>query len=230
MKTLTIDTSGGPCSAAIYFDEKLVCEAYLHDQRTHSAGLMPLVDDCLTRANISINDIDAFGVVVGPGSFTGLRIGICTVKGMADALCRPVVSVDTLEALSLNAGETDMLICPMLDARRDQVYDAGFRCGVRMWEDRAESIDELIERVIDEQAVLFLGDGAEAQREYLKNTLPQARFMGPHLNFQRAGTAGLLTARAAMRGDVISSQDLRPNYIRDSQAQQKKVEDRHAKK
>ena len=123
MRVLAIDTSSSALGAAIADEQGIIGEFGLHTGRQHSEALLPLLQSLLQAAGLSLADMDAFGVTIGPGSFTGLRIGLATVKAWAQALDKPVVAVSSLEALALTAAEAGMLVCPTLDARRDELYD-----------------------------------------------------------------------------------------------------------
>ena len=223
MLFLSMDTTGGVCSAALCEDDKVLCEAYLHDKLTHSQTLMPLIDTCFERAGKTVGDVDAFAVVVGPGSFTGVRIGICAAKGFAQVSQKPVIAIDTLELLAQNIAGFSGVVCPILDARRGQVYTAFFRNGERICEDFADDIFAVLEK-LPEEPVMFVGDGVPVLREKILSVLPHAQFAPPHLNYQRAGSAAGLISRKYNDGDLLSAETVLPNYLRDSQAERMKKE------
>ena len=127
MKVLTVDTATIVATAAVVDENKLICETIVNFQKKHSEKLMPAIDHMLKDAGLTIQDMDAFGIVNGPGSFTGLRIGMATVKGFAQALDKPVIPISTLEALAYNLPYADGVVCPILDAQRSQVYTGLFR-------------------------------------------------------------------------------------------------------
>ena len=135
MNILMIDTSGPACGVAIMADGRLVYEAELTHRQTHSQRVMPMVDTALQMSDMTAADMDVFGAVVGPGSFTGVRIGVSTVKALAHAANKPCVAVDALEALAANVTAFDGVVCPILDARAQQVYGAIFKRGERLTED-----------------------------------------------------------------------------------------------
>ena len=138
MNILMIDTSGPACGVAIMADGRLVYEAELTHRQTHSQRVMPMVDTALQMSDMTAADMDVFGAVVGPGSFTGVRIGVSTVKALAHAANKPCVAVDALEALAANVTAFDGVVCPILDARAQQVYGAIFKRGERLTEDTVE--------------------------------------------------------------------------------------------
>ena len=133
MNILMIDTSGPACGVAIMADGRLVYEAELTHKQTHSQRVMPMVDAALQMSDMTLEDMDVLGAVVGPGSFTGVRIGVSTVKALAHAAGKPCVAVDALEALAANVTAFDGVVCPILDARAQQVYGAMFKDGKTYW-------------------------------------------------------------------------------------------------
>lgn len=221
MLMLCMDTSGGACSAAICEDERVICEQYLHDRLTHSQTLMGLVDGCFSEANRDISQIDVFAVTVGPGSFTGLRIGVCTAKGFAQVTGKPVAAIDTLELLSQNIVGFDGVVCPILDARRGQVYAALFEQGVRLCENFAAPIEEAVQKLVGRRA-LFLGDGVDALQERIVTLRPDAQFAPKQNNYQRAGMAARLVLR--QQGQFKDAKTIVPAYLRESQAERLKKE------
>jgi len=218
-----MDTTGGACSAALCEDEKILCEAFLHDKLTHSQTLMPLIDTCFERAGKTMADVDAIAVAVGPGSFTGVRIGVCAAKGFAQVTGKPVIAIDTLELLSQNIAGFDGIVCPILDARRSQVYTAFFRNGERLCEDFADAIEVVAEKLCSEK-VLFVGDGVPVLREKISSLLPEALFAPEHLNYQHAGNAAAVAFGKFTRGETDTAETILPNYLRDSQAERMKKE------
>lgn len=217
MKILAIDTTGSVCSAAVMQDGKLLCEQYLDYQLTHSVKLMPMVESCLGAVNMELAEIDLFASVVGPGSFTGVRIGVTTVKGFMHATGKKAVAVNTLDCLAENISGFDGLICPMLDARRGEVYAAGYEGGVKIIKDQAIPLAALLEQ-IGGKKVLFLGDGAIALECEIKRAMPSAQFAPAHLMLQRASSAVLIASRTDERSwkDAF---ELEPYYLRQSQAE-----------
>ncbi|MFR3405699.1 MAG: tRNA (adenosine(37)-N6)-threonylcarbamoyltransferase complex dimerization subunit type 1 TsaB [Christensenellales bacterium] len=157
MNILMIDTSGPACGVAIMADGRLVYEAELTHKQTHSQRVMPMVDAALQMSDMTLKDMDVLGAVVGPGSFTGVRIGVSTVKALAHAAGKPCVAVDALEALAANVTAFDGVVCPILDARAQQVYGAMFKDGKRVLEDVVERLALFLDRVeATGEAALFL--------------------------------------------------------------------------
>ena len=150
MNILMIDTSGPACGVALMKDGAIVYEAQLVSGRTHSQRVMPMVDTALSMSDMQMSDIDLFGAVLGPGSFTGVRIGVSTVKALAHAAGKPCIGVDALHALAANVSGFDGVVCPILDARAQQVYGAMFRAGdvpQRLMDDEAMKLVDFLELV-----------------------------------------------------------------------------------
>ena len=148
MRLLVIDTSGPVCGVAVMEDGKVLCEYTAQNRNTHSANLMPMTEAALQAAGKTIGEIDAVAAVTGPGSFTGVRIGVATAKGLAHGAGIPCIPVDALEALSLSAGGFDGVICPIQDARAGQVYGAAFRNGERLTADEPLKLEVFIEKIL----------------------------------------------------------------------------------
>lgn len=224
MKLLAIDTSGKVAGAALMEDGRLVCETSLATGLTHSEKLMPLVDGCLRLAGWQPRDIDVFAAVAGPGSFTGVRIGVSTVKGMAEAAGKPVIALNTLEVLAASYFGTGLLAAPVLDARREQVYCAVYDGGLNaVLPQEAMALSELLQSPVIAQAnaIVFLGDGAAAYRGLIIAALGgKAVFAPPHLMLQRAGAAAWLAWRRAEASQMMDAAALLPEYLRKSSAEQ----------
>lgn len=223
---LSMDTTGGSCSVALCENDRILCEAYLHQKLTHSQTLMPLIDNCLRQTDKTIADIDGFAVTVGPGSFTGVRIGICAAKGLAQVADKPIVAIDTLELLTQNIAGFEGIVCPILDARRGQAYTAFFRNGERICADFADSIEAILEK-LPAEPVLFLGDGVPVLREKILQARPDAQFAPEHLNYQHAGHAAKLILQKFTAGELFTAETVLPNYLRDSQAERMKKRGAH---
>jgi tRNA threonylcarbamoyladenosine biosynthesis protein TsaB len=230
MKVLAIDSSSVVAGAAILDDDRLLCEAYHHHKRNHSEILMPLVEEALDSSGLAPDQIDLFAVSSGPGSFTGLRIGISTIKGLAQALEKPVAAVPTLDALAYNIAYTDALVCPIMDARREQVYTSLYRREEngysRILPYSAVPVEQLKKELLAfRQPILFVGDGIPAYRNMLMEMMgASALFAPPYLAYQRASVIACLGRRYALAGESIDCRDLQPFYLRQSQAEQKKFQ------
>ena len=179
MKILAIDTSALTATAAILSEDILIGEISTTTKLTHSQTIMPMIDELLNKVSLDIADIDLFACSEGPGSFTGLRIGIGTIKGLAYGLGKPVVGVSTLEALAHNIDVTDLVICPIMDARRGQVYNAIYKYDGEkvacITEPRALSIEELCDELTER--TIFVGDGVNVHKEKIKEEIMKKAFL-----------------------------------------------------
>ena len=168
MKVLAVDSSAKSASVCVIEDEKILGEFFINTKLTHSETLMPMISSLLKNARIDINSIDVVAISSGPGSFTGVRIGIAAVKGMSFALNKPCVGVSTLEAMAYNFKGSNCIISAVMDARRDQVYNVLFRVNcdniIRLTSDRAISIEDLnieIKNEYNKENIIFVRDGAD---------------------------------------------------------------------
>lgn len=221
MRVLAVDTSSAVASCAVVEDEKLVCERILNNKLTHSQTIMPMIASALAESDLQTADIDLFAAVCGPGSFTGLRIGVSAVKALAHAAGKPCVAVSTLEAMAYNLMYSEHIISPIMDARRGEVYNALYRFNDGIIEEieapRALLVEECCAglQAIGEK-VIFLGDGVPVHREKIVEILgEQALFAEAHLGAQMAGSAAVL----AKRKEQIHYSKLAPVYLRKSQAE-----------
>lgn len=221
MKLLVMDTSGPVCGVAVMEDEKVLCEYTAQNRNTHSANLMPMAEAALQSAGKTIGEMDAIAAVTGPGSFTGVRIGVATAKGLAHGAGIPCIPVDALEALSISAGGFDGVICPIQDARAGQVYGAAFRDGERMTADEPLKLEDFLEKILPlGEQFLFLGDGVPVHRERILEILGEkAVFTPAHLNYLRPSAAGVLALRSETRTDYLN---LQATYLRPPNAQKNK--------
>lgn len=229
MKVLTVDTATIVATAAVVDENKLICETIVNFQKKHSEKLMPAIDHMLKDAGLTIQDMDAFGIVNGPGSFTGLRIGMATVKGFAQALDKPVIPVSTLEALAYNLPYADGVVCPILDAQRSQVYTALFRFNeeegmVAELEDSVMDVEELIGILenYSDGPIYLLGDGVPRFYETIVEALPGIIKVKPHLSMNRASSAGTLAVERALKKQWQDYKSVEPVYIRPSYAEEQK--------
>lgn len=225
MKILAIDTSSKVASAAVLDGEKLVCEFSLNHKKTHSQKLMPIIEEVLKSAEISLSDVDYIATTTGPGSFTGIRIGVATAKGLAHAAGKPLIGVSTLEALAYNIAGWDSLICPVMDARRSQVYTAVYSMkngrAKQVISACAMGIDTLTDKLLEiNLPVIFLGDGVSVHRDYIKEKMGElCSFALANLNMQRAGSVAVLAKAMAEEGKVGDYISVVPDYYRKSQAE-----------
>ncbi|MBR6668703.1 MAG: tRNA (adenosine(37)-N6)-threonylcarbamoyltransferase complex dimerization subunit type 1 TsaB [Clostridia bacterium] len=217
LKILAIDTSGPVCGVAVMKDGAIVYEASAINKMTHSVNLLPMIDTALQSAGMAVADLDRVAVVSGPGSFTGVRIGVSTVKGLAHAHNTPCVAVDALECMAAGAGEFDGVICPIQDARAGQVYGAAFKAGSvrpeRLMEDTPLKLEEYVAHIKNlGERFLFLGDGMPVHRAKLGKLLgDSAVFAQPQLAFLRPACAAYLAALAEETVDYLA---LEPLYLR----------------
>ena len=214
MKILAIDTSGSVCSVAVLLGDKVVAEVYVDNKKTHSQMLAPMIDDCLSRADLALQDIDLFACAIGPWSFTGLRIGVSMIKGFCQALDKKCIGVNTLDALAQKMMGDKRIVCPIIDARRGDVYTASFNGGNRLGDYRAVQLSELLEQLAG-QDVLFLGDAAIN----LKQEILDAGFCVAHsgIALQRASSVGLVAQEH--HANAVSAYELEPFYLRQTQAE-----------
>ena len=218
MKILVIDTSGPVCGVAVMENEKVLCEITAQNRNTHSANLMTMAETALHSAGKTIAEMDAIAAVTGPGSFTGVRIGVATVKGLAHGAGIPCIPVDALEALSVSAGFFDGVICPIQDARAGQVYGAAFRDGKRLTGDAPMKLEEYLDQIAAlGDRFLFLGDGVQVHREKIREALGEKAFFAPpHLTYLRPSAAGWIAMQNGEKTDYLN---LQATYLRPPNAQ-----------
>lgn len=221
MKILSIDSSSVTASVAITENGKVLAENFINNGLTHSQTLMPMVEKTLTDSKISIKDIDLFAITNGPGSFTGVRIGIASVKGMADALNKKCVAVSTLEAIAEPLKNKDVIACAVMDARCNQVYTATFNLGKRLCEDKAVLIDELGEELKQyNKKVVFIGDGSVLCYEKLKENIREIEIADENIRYVHASSIGFIAEEKIKNGEEpVDSKNLVPFYLRLPQAE-----------
>jgi tRNA threonylcarbamoyladenosine biosynthesis protein TsaB len=221
-----VETSTLTGAVALVAGDTLLAECRLNVAVTHSERLLPAVDHVLTAAGLGLAEVDALAVAMGPGSFTGLRIGISTVKSLAFATGKPVVGVPTLDALAWMLPYAAHPVCPILDARKGEVYAGLYRTHTgrleRLWEPRAIAPEALAERLAREVPgpVVFVGDGAAPCADLLRRILGgEARLPPPALRLPTAVTVADLGRAALERGERVEPADLLPLYVRRSEAE-----------
>lgn len=223
MKILAIDSTAVTASCAVTDDKKLIAQSFVNVGLTHSQTLLPLIDDTLRNAKMTIDKIDRLVVCAGPGSFTGVRIGVSTIKGIAFTNDIPCVGVSTLDAIAETAGCFNGIICAVMDARCNQVYNALFRAEngsiERLCEDRALSIDELTNELKSlNDKILLAGDGAELCYNKMNDTLP-VFLASDNIRFQSGYGAAIASMREYYADKCVKSNDLTPIYLRLPQAE-----------
>lgn len=234
MRLIALDSSGLVASVAVVEDDILVAEYTIQYKKTHSQTLLPMLDEIRNMVELDLEQVDAIAVAAGPGSFTGLRIGSATAKGLSFATGKPIVAVPTVDGLAFNLYGTDKVICPIMDARRSQVYTGIYefllkdtkydmrvikeQCAVA-FEEIAQNLNELGREVI------FLGDGVPVFRERMKEVVQVPYTLAPaHMNRQRAASIGVLGSLYYAQGRIQSGAEHAPEYLRLSQAEREQEE------
>lgn len=225
MKVLAFDSSGLVASVALVAERELIAEYTVNYKKTHSQTLMPMLDEIKKMANIDFKEIDGIAIAEGPGSFTGLRIGAATAKGLGMVLNKPIIPVPTVDGIAYNLYKAKGIICPLMDARRNQVYT-----GLYKWENdelkvvskqKVIEIEEIAKEInVIYEEVIFLGDGVQVFEDKLKDLIhvPYS-FAPPHLSKQRAGAVGALGIQYLKAGIAVDADDFAPIYLRKSQAE-----------
>ncbi|MBQ9112227.1 MAG: tRNA (adenosine(37)-N6)-threonylcarbamoyltransferase complex dimerization subunit type 1 TsaB [Clostridia bacterium] len=220
---MALDSSATVAAVALCEDERLLAEYTVNNGNTHSETLLPMVESLLGHFSLTARDIDLFAVSSGPGSFTGVRIGAATVKGLAFGMNKPCVGVSTLEALAYNLSGFGGLICPVMNARRSQVYTALFRSDgktlTRLMPDSAIAISELDDILCTYvgETVMLCGDGYDITKEGLKKTA--VADTPERLRYQSAYSVAAVAHKEFLSGNAVSDSELKVNYLRPSQAE-----------
>ena len=236
MKILALDSSGLVASVAVVEDNQLLAEYTVNYKKTHSQTLLPMIDEICKMTEFDIQNIDAIAVSAGPGSFTGLRIGSATAKGLGLALNKPLIHVPTLEAMAYNIFDTDKLICPIMDARRSQVYTGIYRSQNGEVETVANQCAIAVEELINilnglNEEVIFVGDGIPVFKAILDKELKVKHLYAPaQLNRQRAGSVAEAGKHYYNKGMTERPEEHKPDYLRPSQAEREYAEKNREKK
>ena len=232
MIILGIESASLTASCALVSENGLLGEFTANFHKTHSETLLPMIDHLFATVGTDVSAVDAIAVSEGPGSFTGLRIGISLAKGLAFAAGKPVVPVPTLSAMAYGVEDPSMIICPVMDARRNEVYG-----GLYGWTEEGFRVYQPAEAVplsvfLDQAKTLavstgrkpyFLGDGLTVHEEAVKAALPEAVIALPHLKFQRAGSVAALGLKLFKEGNAVDAEALSPVYLRMSQAERERL-------
>lgn len=230
MKILGLDSSGLVASVAVVEDDNLLGEYTSNYKKTHSQTLLPMLDELAGMIELDLATVDAIAIAGGPGSFTGLRIGSATAKGLGLALKKPIVSVPTVDALAYNLVGHQSLVCPLMDARRNQTYTGLYRFNgneMRVVKEQcAVGIDEIVQAINERgEAAVFLGDGVPVFLEYIKeNCKVPYQYAPAHMNKQRAGAVAALGMRYFAEGRYETAEAHKPEYLRLSQAERERNE------
>lgn len=225
MKILAVDTSSSVAAVAVMDNMALLGEYFINHKKTHSQRLMPMVKEIMDSLEITPEDIDIYAASSGPGSFTGLRIGITTIKAIAYAVQKPVISIPTLDALAFNIPLSQSLVCPIMDARNEQVYTAIYK-----WEKNSQNkvteymgipISELVQLIKGKnQNTIFMGDAVQIHRDFLKSELgDKCEFAPTSLMLQRASSVAQVAMNRASEGFTETCFDMVPFYLRKPQAE-----------
>ena len=235
MRILALDSSGLVASVAIVEEQQTVAEYTVNYKKTHSQTLLPMLDEIVKMTDMGLQSIDAIAVAGGPGSFTGLRIGSATAKGLGLALNKPLIHIPTLEGMAYNLYGSSAVICPIMDARRKQVYTGIYRFEegeLKVLEDQtAIAVDELIQKLNEMgEEVVFLGDGVPVYADCLREGLSIPFTFAPaNMNRQRASSVGLLGIEYFKQGKTETAREHQPDYLRVSQAERERNEREKAK-
>ena len=234
MKVLAVDSSGLVASVAVVEDQVLLAEYTMNYKKTHSQTLLPMLQEVKNMIELDLDSIDAIAVAAGPGSFTGLRIGSATVKGLGLALDKPIVEVPTLEGLAYNLCGTSHLVCPLMDARRNQVYTGIYRFVAEGSTWRMETVKEQCAVDVTEilqtcnelgEPVIFLGDGVPVYAPQIEEKCQVPFTYAPAgMNRQRAASVAVLGTIYAKQGKTVSAAEHTPEYLRKSQAEREREE------
>ena len=235
MKILALESSAVAASAALCEDETLLAQSFQNSGLTHSQTLLPMAKEVMERCGVAAEDLDLIAVANGPGSFTGLRIGVATAKGLAWAAEKPCAGCSTLESMAWNLAGLTGEVCAAMDARRNQVYNARFRVDgetvERLTPDRAISLEDLVGELsgtATEQ--IIVGDGAKLCCDALVKAGIPAKLAPANLRMQTAWGVARLGLELARQGKTVSSQALAPEYHRLSQAERERLEREKAAK
>lgn len=244
MKIIALDSSGLVASVAVVEDDMLIGEYNIQYKKTHSQTLLPMLDELRKMIELDLDSVDAIALAAGPGSFTGLRIGSATAKGLGLAMKKPIIEIPTLDGLACNLYGTDKLVCPLMDARRNQVYTGVYefvRMGTldgnpadapisyqlkTLLPQCAVSIEEIVQKCNEfGREVIFLGDGVPVYAGKLAELLNVPYSFAPaHMNRQRAASFGILASTLYQQGKVVEAGAHAPEYLRLSQAEREKNE------
>ncbi len=229
MKILGLDSSGLVASVAVAEEGNLLAEYTVNYKKTHSQTLLPMLDELVKMIELDLHTIDAIAIAMGPGSFTGLRIGSATAKGLGFALGKPLVEIPTVDGLAYNLWGSSDVVCPLMDARRNQTYTGLYEfVDGKMQVIRrqcAVGIDEIIANINQlDRSVIFLGDGVPVFNEYIQeNCKVPFSFAPAHMNKQRGAAVAALAFLCVEEGKVQTAAGHRPDYLRLSQAERERL-------
>lgn len=219
MNILAIDTSSQNATVALINNDRLVGEYTINNKKTHSQIIMPLIEDIIKKSGLEIKDIDVYAAGIGPGSFTGLRIGIATAKALAQAQKKKIIGVSSIGAIAKSIEYTQKLVCPIIDARRNDVYNTIYKDGKCIVSDRAISISDLLDEIGDRETV-FAGDAVEIYKDKIIEKLGKnACFASRAHRLVKASAVAEMAFERAENNDFDDIYTLNPVYLRTSQAE-----------
>ncbi len=224
MKILAVDTSATSASVCVAQENKIIGEFSINTALTHSQTLIPMIEQLAEKTGVTLDNIDAIAVNAGPGSFTGVRIGVAAVKGIAFSRNIPCVSVSTLESMAYNMLDNDCIVCSVMDARCSQVYNSLFRVKdgkvTRLTEDRALSLTDLkLDLQKYNEKIILVGDGAEITFNYFENSLQNVFLASVNNRVQKASSIACVAFKKINNGGTLNASELMPVYLRLPQAQ-----------
>lgn len=238
MKVLGLEASGTVAGVAVLEDDKILAEYTINHKKTHSKTLMPMIEEIKNRFDIDISTVDAIAVNKGPGSYTGLRIGSATAKGLGMAYDLPIVSVPTMESMAYNLWGAEGYVCPMIDARRNRVYTGIYYFSdgeiITHTDQDVVDVDDLLDSICemleDEEKlydnIIFFGDGVLIYRERIVERLgKKAKFAPAHMNRQKASSVASLGLKYLERGETETASEHRPLYLMLSQAEKERLDE-----
>lgn len=223
MKILACDTSSSVCAVGVFENDKLIIKNELDNGKTHSENFMLLVEKSLSEVNLKLADMDYLSVVVGPGSFTGIRIGVASCKAMAEVANIKMISLYSLEVLAANEYGKGKNICALIDARNNQVYCGVFDESLNKKEEfMADDINVCLEQIKKYDDIIFVGDGSIVHKENIGKVLSDRNVMFSDNNKQRAESLGIVSNKKIENGEFVTADEIIPVYLRKSQAERMK--------
>lgn len=223
MKILSCDTSSSVCAVGVFENDKLINKNELDNGKTHSENFMPLVEKTLEESNLTLTDIDYIGVVVGPGSFTGIRIGVASCKAIAEVTRKKMIALYSLEVLAANEYEKGKNICALIDARNNQVYCGFFDEKLNKKEEfMADDIQDCLEKLIQYDDIIFVGDGSIVHKEIIEEKFKNRTIEFSKNNKQTADSLGIIANKKVENVEFVLPDEIIPVYLRKSQAERMK--------
>ena len=223
MKILGCDTSSSVCAVGVFENDKLINKNELDNGKTHSENFMPLVEKTLDESNLTLTDVDYIGIVVGPGSFTGIRIGVASCKAIAEVARKKMIALYSLEVLAANEYEKGKNICTLIDAKNNQVYCGIFDENLNKKEEfMADDIERCLENVSKYDNIVFVGDGSIIHKELIEGIFKNKNIEFSKNNKQTADGSGIVSKKKADNGEFVLPDEIIPVYLRKSQAERMK--------